>query len=116
MRRATVTMLAAAVLAACSSDGGGGVGAGSVTVGNNFFSPATVNPDANGDVTWTWSSGGTLHNVTWEDLTPGSGDQGSGTYTRDFTGAPPGGTVIRYRCSLHSVDFNAGMVGQVVIP
>jgi plastocyanin len=97
------------VAAACTSDSTA-LAAGQVTVGNNFFSPASVNPDANGLVTWTWNSGGTLHNVTFDDLFPGSGNRGSGTFSRDLTGTPPG-TIVGYECTLHP-----GMVGQVVVP
>ncbi len=82
---------------------------GQVNVGNNFFSPASVSPDANGVVTWTWNSGGTQHNVTFDDLAPGSGNRGSGTFNRDFTGAVAG--TIGYHCTLHG-----GMQGEVVIP
>jgi plastocyanin len=112
-----MTVLAAALsgVLACGSDGTGGGSPGRVTVANNVFSPQSVTPDNANQVLFTWSSGGVLHNVTWEDLTPGSGNLGTGTYVRDFTGAGSG-QVYRYRCSIHSADFNAGMIGQVVIP
>ncbi len=102
------TAMAAALALACSSDSTG-TSAGQVSVGNNFFSPNSVSPDANGRVTWTWNSGGTLHNVTFDDLAPGSGNLGSGTFSRDFTGSAAG--TIGYQCTLHP-----GMVGQVVVP
>ena len=101
-----------AVAAACGSDSTGAA-VGQVSVVNNSFAPASVQPDANDVVTWTWNSGGTQHNVTFEDLSPGSGNLGTGTFSRDFTGAQAG-TTFRYRCTLHSVDFTSGMVGQVV--
>jgi len=106
-----VSALAAAVLlvtAACTSDTTASA-VGQVTVGNNFFSPGSVSPDGNGVVTWTWNSGGTLHNVTFDDLFPGSGNLGSGSFSRDFTGTNPG--PIGYQCTLHP-----GMAGQVVVP
>lgn len=95
------------VAAACTSDSTAAA-VGQVTVGNNFFSPGSVSPDANGVVTWTWNSGGTQHNVTFDDLFPGSGNRGSGTFARDFTGMTPG--IIGYECTLH-----VGMAGQVVV-
>ena len=109
MKRLLSSLAAAAALAACGGDSTG-TAAGQVTVGNNFFSPASVSPDGNDVVTWTWNSGGSQHNVTFDDLAPGSGNRGSGTFARDFTGAPSG-TVIGYQCTLH-----AGMQGEVVIP
>jgi plastocyanin len=110
MKRFTLPLaLAAALAAACGGDSTG-ASPGQVTVGNNFFSPASVSPDADGVVTWTWNSGGTQHNVTFDDLVPGSGNRGSGSFSRDFTGAASG-TVIGYQCTLH-----AGMLGEVVIP
>ncbi len=100
-------------LAACGSDSTAGDN-GTVSVMNNNFNPTSVQPDLNHAVTWTWNSGGTLHNVTFEDLAPGSGDLGTGAFSRDFTGATAG--TYRYRCTIHSADFNSGMVGQVVVP
>lgn len=112
MTRFALGILLAAVMA-CGSDTTG-VAEGTVSVMNNTFVPASVQPDVNDAVTWTWNSGGTLHNVTFEDLAPGSGNLGSGAFSRDFTGAPAG--TYRYRCTIHSTDFNAGMVGEVVVP
>lgn len=112
----TRTILAVVLVAAvaCGNDSTGTT-TGQVSVVNNSFQPPSIQPDENSRVTWTWNSGGTLHNVTFEDLTPGSSDLGTGTFTRTFTGAPSG-TTFRYRCTLHSADFSSGMVGQVVIP
>ncbi len=106
-----VALLAAA--AACGSGSTGGA-TGVVSVMNNSFNPTSVQPDLNHAVSWTWNSGGTLHNVTFEDLAPGSGDRGTGAFSRDFTGAAAG--TYRYRCTIHSADFNSGMVGEVVVP
>ena len=108
MRRFHPFLAAAALLAAACGDSTSS-SPGQVTVGNNFFSPTSVSPDADGVVTWTWNSGGTQHNVTFVDLAPGSGNRGSGTFSRDFTGASAG--TIGYHCTLH-----AGMQGDVVIP
>jgi plastocyanin len=102
-----VLVAAALIAAACGESTSSAPG--QVTVGNNFFSPGSVSPDANGDVTWTWNSGGTQHNVTFDDLAPGSGNRGSGTFSRDFSGASAG--TIGYHCTIHG-----GMQGEVVIP
>lgn len=101
-------LAATAALAAACGDATGS-SPGQVTVGNYYFSPTSVQPDETGLVTWTWNSGGELHNVTFEDLAPGSGNRGSGSFNRDFTGTAAG-TVIRYECTQH------GMRGQVEIP
>lgn len=109
MRRLNRFVAAIALLAvACGGDSTGS-SPGQVTIGNSFFSPASVSPDADGVVTWTWNSGGNLHNVTFDDLAPGSGNRGSGTFSRDFSGAASG--TIGYRCTLHGA-----MIGEVVIP
>jgi plastocyanin len=100
---AAVAVLAVACGDATSSS------AGHVSVGNNFFSPVSANPDANGVVTWTWNSGGVQHNVTFDDQAPWSGNRGTGTFSRDFSGESPG--IIGYQCTIHS-----GMQGQVEIP
>ena len=107
MRRFHLSLAAVAILAACGDSTGSSPG--QVSIGNNFFSPTSVGPDASGLVTWTWNSGGTQHNVTFEDLAPGSGNRGSGSFSRDFTGATP--QTIGYHCTLH-----VGMQGEVVIP
>lgn len=91
---------------------GGGAPSDSVSVVNNSFSPSTVHPDSNGNVVWTWASGGVVHNVTFEDAIAGSGDKGSGSITRNF--ATPG--TYRFRCTIHSTAFGNGMHGSVVVP
>jgi plastocyanin len=83
-----------------------------VTVNNNFFNPTDTPIGATGTVTWTWNSGGTQHNVTFEDNTGSSTTIGTGTHSRTFAG--PAGT-IRYRCTIHSSNFTAGMVGTVTV-
>jgi plastocyanin len=105
-----------ALTAACgddygSSGGGDGSGTDTVRVNNNNFSPATVTADSSGTVVWTWNSGGTTHNVTFEDAITGSGDKGSGTFTHSF--AAPG--EYRYRCTHHSSSFTSGMRGTVIV-
>ncbi len=89
--------------------GGGGV-SGDVSVRNDFFDPADVTRGT-GTVVWAWNSGGRGHNVTFEDGIGNSTTQGSGTHSRTFSAA---GT-FRYRCTIHSSDFNSGMVGSVEV-
>jgi len=105
-----------ALVAACgddygSSGGGDPTGSDTVRVNNNNFSPLEVTADSNGAVVWVWNSGGTTHNVTFEDAITGSGDKGSGTYSHTF--AAPG--EYRYRCTHHSSSFTSGMRGTVVV-
>ena len=105
------------LVAACGDDystgGGGGntSGSDSVRVNNNNFAPVEVTSDSTGQVVWTWNSGGTTHNITFEDAITGSGDKSSGTFTHTF--AAPG--TYRYRCTHHSSNFTSGMHGSVVV-
>ncbi len=109
-------VVAAAVLVlGCSSDGGTGpCGSGgtatSVGVCDNFFAPASSPITAGATVTWTWR-GSAGHNVTFEDGQGSSATQNSGTHSRSF----PGAGAFRYRCTIHSSDFNSGMVGSVTV-
>ncbi len=93
------------------SNGGVTVGNDSVSVVSNAFTPANVRPNGAGLVVWTWNSGGVSHNVTFEDLAPGSVDQTSGTFSRTFTISG----LYRFRCTIHSTAFGAGMSGSVVV-
>lgn len=87
-----------------------GGSATSVSVCDNFFAPAS-SPIAPGSaVTWTWR-GSNQHNVTFEDRQGSSPTQNSGTHSRTFSSA---GT-FRYRCTIHSTDFNMGMIGSVTV-
>lgn len=115
------TVLAFALMAAC--DGGGdqtGVSAdptptpvppGAVYVSDNIFTPATISTDRQSTITWTWR-GTAGHNVTFEDGQGSSPTQVNGDHQRAFGAA---GT-FRYRCTIHSSNFNSGMVGAVVVP
>lgn len=106
----------AAVALACSSDstGAGSCGSGgnatSVRVCDNFFAPAASPIVMGNTVTWTWG-GANQHNVTFEDGQGSSATQTSGTHTRTFSGT---GT-FRYRCTIHSTEFNSGMHGSVSV-
>jgi plastocyanin len=93
-----------------------------VVVGNNNFSPASLNVAVGSTVSWTWATcsggndpygGGTGqtcvdHNVTW-DATGGtnSATQQTGTYQRQFGTA---GT-YKYHCAVHG----ASMSGTVIV-
>ncbi len=101
--------------AACGGDygtnpGGGGGGGGGTTpnvqVQNNRFSPAATTVAGGTTVTWSWSSGGVSHNVTFDDGVTSSPTQGSGSHSRTFGVAGTFG----YRCTLH-----AGMNGAVTV-
>ncbi len=104
--------LVAGIVLGCS-DGGTGPSCGSgtataVDVCDNFFAPAASPTTAGTTVTWTWR-GQAGHNVTFEDGQGSSATQTSGTHGRGF---PSAGT-FRYRCTIHSSNFDSGMVGSV---
>ena len=122
-----VPLLLAGILAACSSStptgptssggsgGGGGGGGGSeatasVTIGDNFFSPATVTVtrgSSGATVAWTWA-GSNPHSVTFDAGGPNSIVQNSGSFSRTFTAS---GT-FTYYCTVHG---RAIMSGTVVV-
>jgi len=80
-----------------------------VNVSSNQFSPADLSVSRNTTVTWAFQNG--PHNVTFEDGQGSSGDQSSGTHTRSFGSS---GT-YRYRCTIHSSTYGAGMAGQISV-
>ena len=97
-----------AVLATLACGGGGsdsglptGNGGGDITVGNNFFNPTSFSAAPNSTVTWTWNSGGTQHNVTFDDGQH-SNTQGSGQYQRTFATAGS----YPYHCTIHGVNMS----------
>jgi plastocyanin len=107
-------LLAALVgVAACSGDSGNGDQSpspeGDVLVENNDFEPGTVQATPGATVVWAWSSGGTTHNVTFDDGEE-SGDKSSGTYQRTFAtvGSFP------YHCTIHGTA-TSGMRGVVTV-
>ena len=65
-------------------------------------------------VTWTWSSGGTNHNVTFEDGQGNIASTNTGSHGRTFPTVTTA-TTFRYRCTLHSAAFGSGMSGQIVV-
>lgn len=108
--------LLASLLAAAVGCGGGGSdtttgppatppGSNTVTVGNNFFSPASLAIATGATVTWQWASGAATHNVTFDDNIH-SDDQSSGSFTRTFTAA---GT-FPYHCTIHGAQVMHGTV------
>ena len=107
-----VALLPLASLAACDddptdTDGGNGALTVSTTDGTTTFANANLTIPVGGTVTFDLSPS---HNADFEsamiaDLTFGA----SGT--RTFTTA---GT-YRYRCTAHSTNFTAGMVGTIVV-
>ena len=110
--RRSVLLAALVAVAACSGDNGdGGVGPpeGDVIVENNDFDPGSLTVAPGASVVWAWSSGGTAHNVTFDDG-EASGNRSSGTYSRTFAAA---GT-YPYHCTLHGTA-TSGMRGAVTV-
>jgi plastocyanin len=79
-------------------------------VRDNSFAPASLTAAVAATVTWTWR-GAAAHNVTFEDGQGSSNTQAAGSHSRAFAG--PG--TYRYRCTIHSTDFQSGMVGNVIV-
>ncbi len=107
--------LVVGIVLGCSDDGtgpscSGGGTATTVNVCDNFFAPASSPITVGAGVTWTWR-GGNGHNVTFEDGQGSSSTKSTGTHSRSF----PGPGAFRYRCTIHSSDFNSGMVGSVTV-
>lgn len=114
--RARSWFQAMAILAFAGCGGGGSdtttgpttpTGGGStVSVGNNFYSPATLSVATGTTVTWQWADGDVQHTVTFNDNAPGSGAQSSGSFQRTFSVA---GT-YPYFCSIHGAAVMSGSV------
>src|SRR6476661_6665481 len=112
-RKMVVRALTIMSLAACGGGGSDtttgpstGGGSNAVTVGNNFFSPASVSVATGATVTWTWAMGDTMHTVTFADNAPGSPKQSAGTFQRTFSTA---GT-YSYFCSVHGPQVMSGTI------
>jgi plastocyanin len=109
----SILLAALVAAAACSDDNGdGGPGPGpegDVIVENNDFDPATLQVAPGTSVVWAWSSGGTTHNVTFDDG-EASGNKSDGTYERTF---PTAGT-FPYHCTIHG-SATSGMRGSVTV-
>ena len=76
-----------------------------VTVGNNFFSPADLSVATGTTVTWSWAAGAVEHNVTFDDGQH-SATQSSGSFPRTFSAA---GT-YPYHCTIHGAAVMHGTV------
>jgi plastocyanin len=89
--------------------GGGRATTAAITIGDNFFNPAsvTVSRDSSrtATVTWTWA-GRNPHSVTFDAGGRSSGVQRAGTFTRSFdrTGS------FTYFCTVHGRAIMSGMV------
>jgi plastocyanin len=86
------------------------VSTNAVDVIDNRFNPADASAAQGSTVTWTWR-GTDEHNVTFEGGQGSSATKTTGTHQRSFSA---GGT-FRYRCTIHSSSFDAGMVGSVIV-
>jgi plastocyanin len=115
MSRSRLLCLAilAATLAACGGSSYGSPnpscsGSGtSVSVCDNFYSPATVTITAGSTVTWTWR-GAVAHSVTFSGSGPNSAVQSNGhVFTNTFN--TPG--TFTYQCLIHG----AAMSGTIQV-
>jgi plastocyanin len=82
-------------------DGGpdGAPDGSTVTVGDNFFQPASVTVSRTGGaggVVWNWT-GNNPHNVTFDAGPPNSQTQTSGSFSRSFSEAGS----FSYYCTVH---------------
>jgi plastocyanin len=118
MRSATLLAgLAIAAAAGCGGDSGSDTTTGppsptppasnTVSVNNNFFSPATITVAPGTTITWQWAAGAVDHNVTFDDGEHSS-TQSSGSFARTFSSA---GT-FPYHCTIHQ---SLGMTGTVTV-
>jgi plastocyanin len=94
----------------------GGSSSASITVGNNYFDPASTNIAVGTKVTWTWNScagdgyGGQTcvqHGILFDDGSA-SGAQSDGSWSRTFTTA---GT-YKYHCTVHGAAMSGAIVVQ----
>jgi plastocyanin len=101
-----------ATAAACGDDDSSGPDTepepGSVTVGDNFFDPASVTVVREGgpvEVVWSWT-GSNPHNVTFDAGPPNSETQTSGSFSRSFADAG----AFTYLCTVHGRAVMSGTV------
>jgi PGF-CTERM protein len=83
-----------------------------ITGTNIVFTPATLTLQVNDTVTW-YNNGSMAHDVTFEDGSgTGAGALAIGAnYSKTFTSAG----AFKYRCTLHSGNFDTGMVGAITV-
>ena len=106
-----IAWLAALAVGALACSSGDDVSApetttGDVTIGNNVFAPATLSVATGRTVTWAWNPGGVDHNVTFDDGSPGSATQSSGSFQRTFSTAGS----YAYHCSIHGAALMHGVI------
>ncbi|HET9385649.1 MAG TPA: plastocyanin/azurin family copper-binding protein [Gemmatimonadales bacterium] len=103
------------VTVACSGDSTGSPPPPTLAVSvlDNSFSPSNGALLSGGTVTWTWN-GVLNHDIVFEDGISNAAMKSSGTHQRTFP-TVTSSTTFRYRCTLHSTGFTAGMVGQIVV-
>jgi plastocyanin len=77
-----------------------------VAVGDDFFSPSSIQVAVGTTVTWTWANGAAQHNVTFGDGVASNTLVGGQSYSRTFSTA---GT-FAYVCTLHG-----SMTGSVLV-
>src|SRR5438270_10614423 len=85
---------------------GAGSTSNSVSVGDDYFSPAATTAPIGTSMTWTWS-GSKSHNVTLVDGIA-STTQATGTFARTFTAA---GTYL-YHCTVHGTAMSGSVKVQ----
>ena len=73
-----------------------------VTGSGSSWTPSSVSIHTGDDVKFEWSG---AHNVRFED--------GTGSSTSGFEKTFPSAGTFKFRCTLHSTDFDNGMVGTV---
>ena len=107
-----------AVTACGGGDGGdGGAGPGDepsdgdVLVRNNNFTPGTLEVETGTTVMWVWASGGTQHNVTFNDG-ENSDNLAVGSYNRTFTEAGS----YPYHCTIHGLSMNGTVTVTAAAP
>lgn len=109
-RRMIFAGLASLAVLGCGGSNGGTATEssppGDVEIGNNFFDPTTLSVAAGATVTWAWKPGDVVHNVTFDDGAPGSGDKSSGTFQRTFGTAGS----YSYHCSIHGAAVMSGTI------
>lgn len=75
------------------------------------FTPASTTVTAT-DTLVLWGFADGPHDLVFEDGAPNPGPRSSGTFTRNYAAVAAG--THRFRCTVHSTSFTAGMVGTVV--